>query len=246
MAGLTGHLFVHIRALEMDRQVVYLAHGLGVLVEVAGIGFQVNDSVRFEELAVTLQEERRRQAGILGTSELGVGEGEPNLGNFFRAEERVDELNSRSQERHIGQGILRGILGAFPQAGALDVHANVVDIRVPEGQGYGIVPFSAAQFQNDGIAVTEHLLPPMALDGVVVELELLGAGLLGQHGRCIRLQQAAEGLVLGKFLEFSVSHQSLCFLITRPIPRSGSSCARSSARMVRVHIPGSAGRTSAL
>ena len=237
---------VYICGRNQDRQIVDFADRLGVFVEVAGVRLEVDDAVGCEDLTVTLQEEGRGQAGVFAAAELGVGEGEPNFGDFFRAEEGIYELDAGAEERHVGQGVLRGILGAFPEAGALDVHAYVVHVGVTESQGNGVVSFTAAQFQHNGIAVAKHLRSPVALDGVVVELELLGAGLLGQHFGGVRLQEAAERLVLGEFLKLSVSHQSLCFLTTRPRPRSGSTCERSSALMVSVHWPGWAGRTSAL
>ena len=153
-----------------------------------------------QKVAVAGQEQGRGQAGVLRAAQLGVREGEPDLGHLSGAEEGVDELDAGAQESYVGKGVLRGIFGSFPQAGTLDVHAYVVDIRVPEGQGYGVVSLAAAQFQDYGVAVAKHFGPPAALDGVGVQFELLGAGFFGQHGRCVRLQEAAEGLVLCEFL----------------------------------------------
>ena len=43
----TSSIVIHVSTLEKDGQVVHLADGLGVFVEVAGVGFQVDDAFGF-------------------------------------------------------------------------------------------------------------------------------------------------------------------------------------------------------
>ncbi len=153
-----------------------------------------------EEATVALQKERRAEPRVLAAAELRVAEREPNLGHLPRPEERVYKLDPRPQERHIRERLLRGILGPLPQAGAFDIDPYVIDFRMPERQGNRVVPLSAPQLQHNGMVVAEHLPAPVPLDGMVPEAQLLAAGHLVQHLGSVRLQQAAESLVLREFL----------------------------------------------
>ena len=171
----------------------------------------MHDAAGAKEFPVALQEKRRTEAGVLAAAQLRVRESEPDLRDLPRAEESVDELDAGAQESHVGESVLSSILGPFPEPGAFDIHADIIDLRVPEGQGDGVVSLAAAQLQHDRMVVPEHLLPPSAFDGMVPEPQLPGTGLLIQYGRGIRLHQAAESLVLGKFLQFPMSHKHLFY-----------------------------------
>ena len=174
---------------------------------------------------------------------MGVGEGEPDFGDLAGTEEGVDELDAGAEEGDIAHGFLRGFLGAFPQARALDVDPDKVHLGMSPGQCNRVIALAAAQFHDDGLILGEHVGIPSALDGMVPKDQFPGAFRLGQHGSRVRLQQAAERLVLGEFLEFTVSHQSLFLDTTRPMPRSPSGGLPT--RTDNVHIPHSSGWTPA-
>ena len=236
---------INVRSKSQHLQVVRPDDGLGVFVEEAGIGLEMDDASGTEEAAVALEEQRRGEAGILAAAELRVGESEPDLGDFARAEERVDELDPGAQEGDIAHRLLGGFLRSLPEPRPFDVHADEIHLRVPTGQGDRVIPFPTAQFQDDGLRLRKHVPVPVPLDGVVPKHQFPGALGLGQYRRCIRLQQAAERLVLRKFLEFTVSHQnpSLLRFTIRPMPRRPS--GGSTGRTVRVQGPHSSGRTPA-
>ena len=87
---------------------------------------------------------------------------------------------------------------------------------MPQGQGDGIIPLAASKLQDNGMVITEHLLPPVALDGMILKDKRLGTGSLwSQHGRCFRLQEAAEGSILSKFFQFPVTHYFLLRFLRR-------------------------------
>ena len=149
--------------------------GLGVFVEEAGVGLEVDDAVGFQETAVALEEKRGGQAGVLAAAELRIGEGEPDFGDLARTEEGVDELDAGAEEGDVAHLFLRGLLGALPQARALDVHADEVHFRMPPGQGDGVVPLAATQFQHDRLGLFEHIPVPVPLDRMVPQDQFPGA-----------------------------------------------------------------------
>ena len=63
-------LVVDVRPESEDGQEIGPDDRPGILVEEAGIGLEVDDAVRDQEMAVTLEEKRRRQAGVLAAAEL--------------------------------------------------------------------------------------------------------------------------------------------------------------------------------
>ena len=63
---------INISTFDKDGQVVHLADGLGVFVEVTGVGFQVNDAVGLEEFAVAFQEKGRGKTAVLTAAKLRV------------------------------------------------------------------------------------------------------------------------------------------------------------------------------
>ena len=92
----------------------------------------MDDSTGLQKVTVTGQEKRGGEAGILAASELGVREGKPDFGDFAGTEEGVDELDAGAEEGDIAHGFLRGFLGAFPQARALDVDPDKVHLRMAQ------------------------------------------------------------------------------------------------------------------
>ena len=129
----------------------------------------MDDAAGLQKFPVTLQKQGRRQAGIFGSAKLRVGESEPDGGNFIRAEESLDELDAGTEKSHIGQGVFGGVFCSFPEAGAFDIHADVIVFRMPERQGNGVITAAAAQFQYDGTVIPEHFRTPSAFDVVVPE-----------------------------------------------------------------------------
>ena len=124
------------------------------LVQELAVGLQVHDAVGLEEVRVALQEDGAGEpfVWLLG---LGVGEGQPYLRHLAGTEEGVDEVYSGAEEGHVGHGVLGGVLGAFPEAGALDVHSDVVVLGKPLGQGDGVLSLAAAEFQDYRTVIAE-------------------------------------------------------------------------------------------
>ena len=158
----------------------------------------MNGAAGDHEAAVALEEHGRRQAGVLASGELRVGESEPDFRNLGRSEECSDEFDAGPKESHVGKCMLSSILRAFPEPRALDVYAYVVHGRIALGKGYRVLSPAAAKLQDYGIAIPEHVPSPVALDGVVAQDQFPRA--LDKDLRGRRLKQAAEGLVLCKFL----------------------------------------------
>ena len=182
----------------------WLHDGLGVLVEETAVGLEVDDPAWSEELAVAADKAGGGEPPGRAF-ELGVRESEPYLGDLAGSEERLEKLYSGPQKGCVRDGILGHIFGAFPEAGALDVHADEILLREAAGEGDSVVAFAAAELEYYGIGVTENICAPAPLEGVVAKVK---AGLAGaeQHLCGGGLLEAREGLVLGEFSQFVVAH----------------------------------------
>ena len=75
----------------------------------------------------------------------------------------VDEFYRRAQKGHIGESFLQGGFCAGPHAGALDVDADKVLVRILACQSHGILAFATAQFEDNGVVVLEKIRIPTAL-----------------------------------------------------------------------------------
>ena len=96
----------------------------------------------------------------------------------------------------LGWGVLGGVLGAFPEAGALDVHSDVVVLGEALGQGDGVLSFAAAQLEDYGVIIAEDFSAPVSLQRVVLVQHLVHRG----------LDEAAECLVFLEFTYLVLSH----------------------------------------
>ena len=130
---------------------------------------------------------------------LRVGEGDPDLVDFVGAEERFDEFHAGADERHVWERLLGGVFRAFPEPRALDVDADIVLFGEAFRQGDGVFTFAAAQFEDDGVVVVEHLLFPVSLQRMVAPQQFFRGG----------LHEAGERLVLPEFFQFAFSHAIL-------------------------------------
>ena len=63
-------IMVDVRTRCEHFQTIGADDGLGVFVEEAGVGLEVDDAVGFQETAVALEEKRGGQAGVLAAAEL--------------------------------------------------------------------------------------------------------------------------------------------------------------------------------
>jgi len=219
-----------------DLHAVSGSDGMGVLVEVAAVGLEVNQTARLHESAVSVEEKRSRQALLLA-ADLRVGKCDPDLRDLTRSEERRDELDAGAEEADIGHSMLCSIFCALPEARALDIHTDIVDVSITQSKVNGILSLATTQLKNDRIVVVEEIGSPSALQRVVAAENL----------RRRRLDQAAESLILSEFSKFIVSHQSSSLLMLQisPIPFMYSA-ASLRTRNDTVHIPGLLGTTPVL
>ena len=73
------------------------------------------------------------------------------------------------------------------------------------GERNRVVTLAAAELEDDGLVGGEHLSVPVALDGMVEDVEA-GAGAAVEHRIGGRLEETGEGLVLGEFAKLIVTH----------------------------------------
>ena len=140
--------------------------------EETAVGFEVDDSARTEELAITLEEKRTGQTAVLAL-QLRIRKRQPNLTNLPRAEKRLYELYPRPQKRHITNPFLSGRLSASPESRSLDIHADIIPFWDSSGQINSVLSFSAAKLQNNRLVIVEHHLIPMTFNRMFMELQAL-------------------------------------------------------------------------
>ena len=169
----------------------------------------MDDAFRLQKIAVTVQEQRGRQALVLAGTQLGIGKSKPDFGNFTGAEKSGDELYPGAEEGHIWQSFRRRCLGPAPETRPLDIHTYIILVGIAACQFQGVLPLSAAEFQHDFARMpAEHLLDPMPFDRMVGEIGVpFRENLLRGW-----LEEAAESFVFGEFTEFIVSHRFVCRL----------------------------------
>ena len=96
-----------------------------------------------QEAAIALQEIRARQS-FPRVLHLRITECQPNLAHLIMAEEPVDNLNVRTQERHVLQSFLQRHLRTRPHAGTFDVNTDEVHLGKQPCQFHRILPLAAA------------------------------------------------------------------------------------------------------
>ena len=169
--------------------------------QIPAVRLQMNDTARLEEVSVTVHEKRSGKTLLL-TSDLRIRECNPYFRNLARSKNRLDELDTRTDECHILEGMLFRILGTLPQTRSFDIHTNVVELRVTLGKVNGIVTFSTTELDHNRIVIAKEVAAPISLDRMVTAKDL----------GCCRLDQAPEGLIFTKFSKFVFSHNPcLCF-----------------------------------
>ena len=73
----------------------------------------------------------------------------------------VDKLYRCAQKRHIRQPLLQRSLGPRPHTSTFYINADEIFIRILSGQSYGVLTFTAAQFEDNGIVVLKKIdIPP--------------------------------------------------------------------------------------
>ena len=134
MVWLITNLVVDVMVRLMDLITQHFDQTMGVAVEEFAIAFQVNASAWLENLAIHLKELGRDHA-MLGALifDLRVGEGDPNGIDFTWTKAACDPLDAGSQKGRIGQWSFHSGFCATPHAGALDVHADEIGVRVQLG-----------------------------------------------------------------------------------------------------------------
>ena len=108
----------------------------------------------------------------------------------------VDEVYPGAEEGHVGHGVLGGVLGAFPKAGALDVNSDVVVLWKPLCEGYSVFSLAAAQFEDYRMVIAEYFCPPVSFQRMILVQYLVHR----------RLDEAAECLVFLEFTYLVFSH----------------------------------------
>ena len=147
-------------------QVILLSHGKRILMEIATVGLQVNDSTFSEEIAIAVHEQRSCQALLL-TADLRIRECDPDLRNLARSEERLDELDTSTEETYVLKSMLLSVFRTFPKTRSLDVHTDIVACRVALSKVNSIITLTAAQLKDDRVVVAEEITAPVTLHRVI-------------------------------------------------------------------------------
>ena len=125
------------------RKMILLNHVAGIGEHKVAVCLQMDDTVRYQELAITLHE-------IGGGQTLGcflhlrVGEGQPYLAHFVLCKETVDDFNVRTQESDILHASTQGFRSTGPHTGTLDVYTNKVLIGKQASQSDRVFTTSAS------------------------------------------------------------------------------------------------------
>ena len=101
----------------------------------------------------------RQPPGGPRLSELGVGEGQPDLADFRRVEIRRQFIDVGPQEGGVSDHFFQAFFSADVDAVAFHIYAEEIVLRVHFGQADGIFAFSAGQLQGEGVGVFEKGAP---------------------------------------------------------------------------------------
>ena len=67
--------------------------------------------------------------------------------------------------------VLGGVFCSFPESCALDVHAHIIAVGIPQAQVYGVFSPAASEFDYQRLLLLEHLGHPMPLYGMGIQPE---------------------------------------------------------------------------
>ena len=96
------------------------------------------------------------------------------------------------------------LLGTLPKTRTLNIHANVIEVRMTTGKVDAILAATTAKLKNNRLGSIEHLTVPITLNRMILQKKVLATA--GQNLVRRRLKQTLESLVLCEFLKFTVSH----------------------------------------
>ena len=94
-----------------------------------------------------------------GSSQLGVGEGEPDLGHFTGLEIGGKTIDLGTEEGGVGKVFPQTCLCADVDAIAFQVYAQKIPLGVHPGQSDGVFSFTAGQLQGEGTVIFEEFRP---------------------------------------------------------------------------------------
>ena len=177
-------------------QALFLNHLVkGEFVHDGAIGLEVEDALRGDNFAVSLEELRGGETVTciaFPLARMGIGESDPNLANLTRAKEMLNLVDAGTDEGYILKTFVTSLSEATPHTGSFDVDTDVIDFGMYPGQAYGIFTFTTTQLQHDGMVVMKKVGTPMAFQRKTFRHDSL-IGLL---------EQVVERPVLFKFLQF--------------------------------------------
>ena len=156
--------------------------------EIAAVRLEMDYSSRFEEVTVSVHEQRSCQTFLLA-SYLRICKCYPDLGNLICSKQGFNEFYARAEEADIGQRVLRRIFRAFPESCTLYIDADIIERGITLCKVDSIVPFTAAKLQNYRIVIAEEIATPVPFQ-IMVATENLRGG---------RLDQTPESLIFTEF-----------------------------------------------
>ena len=175
-------------------QLVHAEHFAGVSKEKRAVGLEVDAPALLRQDAAVERHEAGAGEAFPRLLHLRIGEGDPEFVHFARLEKAGQKFDVGPKEGHVAHLASCGHACAGPHAGALDVDADEVRVRVPLSQSEGVFPAPTAQFEHDAPGPSaESGLPPATFQGA--------AAALGQRGVRV-LEDVGQGFHLGEFLEF--------------------------------------------
>lgn len=130
----------------------------------------------------------------LGLSQLGVGEGEPNLFYFSRLEIGGESVDLCTEEGGVGNIFLQAFFGADVDPIAFEVYAQEIAMGVHFSQAHCVFAFTAGQLQGQGVVGFEESGPAAGhVFGVLKDIgESLYCGKTDQlflaHGAKVRIR----------------------------------------------------------
>jgi hypothetical protein len=141
-------------------QSIHGDYPFGELVEDRRVRLQVDASAGDQDVLIDTDEFRMRQPpGGPRLSELGVGEGQPDLGDFRRVEIRRQFIDVGTQEGGVRDLFFQAFFGADVDAVAFHVYAEEIMLGIHFGQSDGIFAFPAGELQGEGVGVFEKDAP---------------------------------------------------------------------------------------
>ena len=163
----------------------------------------MNEATGCEDAAVGVEKPWSGESPVgLAFAGKGIGEGHPNFGNFAGGEETVDHLDAGAQKCDIPQPGLQCPARPFPDARALDVHADEIPVGKALCQRQRILPTAAGQLQRQRMFVAKVRSAPSAdqIDG----LRILPQELRTRYVEVFENIRKTE--IIRKFFQFVLPH----------------------------------------